>query len=135
MLLPKPVFPLIFVRWLPAARSPFPALSMLTLDNFDQQLSRDLLKEAEPYYRNGSVLYIDQDEVGTCHAEVDGSDMYSVEITLNGRTVADFFCDCPVESGTCKHVVAVLFSLREELKKGQNNRKRVNQRRVNHRKN
>ena len=89
----------------------------LTLDNFDQQLPRDLLKKAEPYFRNGSVLYIDQGEDGTWHAEVDGSDTYSVEITLNGRTVTDSFCDCPVESATCKHVVAVLFSLREELKK------------------
>ena len=90
---------------------------MLTLDNFDQQLPKDLLKKAQPYFQNGSVLYVDQNDDGTWQAEVDGTDTYSFEITLDGRVITDSFCDCPVESATCKHVVAVLFALREELKK------------------
>ncbi len=90
---------------------------MLTLDNFDQQLPKDLLKKALPYFQNGAVLYVDQNDDGLWQAEVDGSDTYSVEITLDGRMVSESFCDCPVESATCKHVVAILFALREELKK------------------
>ncbi|MBC8154053.1 MAG: hypothetical protein H7Z72_14190, partial [Bacteroidetes bacterium] len=90
---------------------------MLTLDNFDQQLPKDLLKKAQPYFLKGSVLYIDQADDGTWHAEVSGTDTYSVEITLDKRTITDSFCDCPVESATCKHVVATLLALREEIKK------------------
>lgn len=90
---------------------------MLTLDDFDRQLPKDLLKKAQPYYQDGSVLYVDQGDDGTWHAEVAGSDTYSVEITLDKRTITDSFCDCPVESSLCKHVVAVFFALRDELKK------------------
>ncbi len=90
---------------------------MLTLDDFDRQLPKDLLKKAQPYYQDGSVLYIDQSDDGPWHAEVAGSDTYSVEITLDKRTITDSFCDCPVESNLCKHVVAVFFALREEVKK------------------
>ncbi|GAB3992077.1 hypothetical protein GCM10028807_24350 [Spirosoma daeguense] len=90
---------------------------MMTLDNFDQQLPKDLLKKAQPYAQNGAVLYVEQDSNGVWQAEVAGSDTYSVEIILDGRTISDSFCDCPVESATCKHVVAVLFTLRETLRK------------------
>ena len=90
---------------------------MLTLDNFDQQLPKDLLKKALPYFQNGSVLYVEQNDDGTWQAEVDGTETYSVEITLDGRIVTASFCDCPVESASCKHVVAVLFALRDEFKK------------------
>lgn len=90
---------------------------MLTLDNFDQQLPKDLLKKALPYFQKGAVLYVDQSDDGVWKAEVDGSETYSVEITLDGRVVTESFCDCPVESATCKHVVATLFALRDELKK------------------
>jgi len=89
----------------------------LTLDDFDRQLPKDLLKKAQPYYQDGSVLYVDQSDDGVWHAEVAGSDTYSVEITLNKRTITNSFCDCPVESNLCKHVVAILFALREEVKK------------------
>ena len=91
---------------------------MLTLDTFEQTLPKDLLKKAQPYFLKGAVLYVDQGEDGVWHAEVDGTDTYSVEITLDKRTITDSFCDCPVESATCKHVVATLFALRETLKKG-----------------
>lgn len=89
----------------------------LTLDNFDQELPKDLLKKAQPYFQNGAVLYLEPDDDGIWKAEVDGSDTYSVEITLNGRTITESFCDCPVDSATCKHVVATLFALRDQLKK------------------
>ncbi|GAB3219629.1 SWIM zinc finger family protein [Spirosoma arcticum] len=90
---------------------------MITLDNFDQQLPKDLIKKAQPYFQNGAVLYVEQNDDGTWQAEVEGSDTYSIEITLDGRTVTDSFCDCPVEGAICKHVVATLFALRDELKK------------------
>ncbi|GAB3543780.1 SWIM zinc finger family protein [Spirosoma fluminis] len=90
---------------------------ILTLDTFDQQLPKALLKKAQPYFQNGAVLYLEPDETGLWKAEVEGSDTYSVEITLDGRTITDSFCDCSVESATCKHVVATLFALRDELKK------------------
>lgn len=88
-----------------------------TLDTFDQQLPKDLLKKAQPYFQNGAVLYVEQDDSGVWQAEVEGTETYSVEITLKERTITDSFCDCPVESSVCKHVVAVLFALRETMRK------------------
>ena len=42
----------------------------LTLDNFDQQLPKDLLKKAQPYVGKSAVLYVDQGEDGIWKAEV-----------------------------------------------------------------
>lgn len=63
------------------------------------------------------MLYVAQNDDDTWHAEVLGTDTYSVEITLDGHTITDSFCDYPVENATCKHVVATFFALRETLKK------------------
>jgi uncharacterized Zn finger protein len=49
-------------------------------------------------------------------AEVEGSETYQVEVELEGKTVKQYFCDCPYDGVTCKHVVAVLFALRKEVK-------------------
>lgn len=50
-------------------------------------------------------------------ARVNGSDIYGVEITLDGEEVVDMYCSCPHAAGGnyCKHMAAVLFKFEEML--------------------
>ena len=50
-------------------------------------------------------------------ASVNGSDIYDVEITLDGEDVMDMYCSCPHAAGGnyCKHMAAVLFKFEEML--------------------
>ncbi len=90
---------------------------MLTIDNFDTQLAKTEIQKGRHYFDRKAVLYAEPDSQGVWQAEVEGTETYSVEVTLNKQEIADSLCDCPVESQYCKHVIAVLFAIREELKK------------------
>lgn len=90
---------------------------MITLDNFESQISSDIVKRGKNYFQNGAVTYFDEVDDGSWEAEVDGSDTYQLEILLEGRTVQRYSCDCPYDGEVCKHVVAVLYELRQEIKK------------------
>lgn len=89
---------------------------MITLDNFDAQISPDIVKRGKSYFQNGAVTYFDEVDEGSWEAEVDGSDTYQLEILLDGRTVQQYSCDCPYDGEVCKHVVALLYELRQEIK-------------------
>jgi hypothetical protein len=53
----------------------------------------------------------------TWTAEVEGSDLYTVEIKLNNGEIVSWECDCPYDYGDiCKHVVAVLLYIRDNKK-------------------
>jgi uncharacterized Zn finger protein len=90
---------------------------MITLDNFEAQVSSDIVKRGKSYFQNGAVTYFDEVDEGSWEAEVDGSDTYQLEILLNGRTVQRYSCDCPYDGEVCKHVVALLYELRQQIKK------------------
>ena len=91
---------------------------MLTLQNFETQINETILQRGKQYYKNGAVVYTEETNENNWQAEVDGSDVYSVEIELApSQEIIDHSCDCPFEGSMCKHVVAVLFALREEVKK------------------
>jgi uncharacterized Zn finger protein len=50
-------------------------------------------------------------------AEVEGSEVYSFEIILEGKDeVATLFCDYAHEVDVCKHVAAGLYAIKEQLK-------------------
>ncbi|RAJ94466.1 hypothetical protein LX87_04353 [Larkinella arboricola] len=88
---------------------------MLTIDTFDQQLDTNTVQKGRRYFTRKAVLYLEQADDTGWNAEVEGSEVYTVEIQLQGRTLLDAFCDCPVEESFCKHTVSVLFALREKL--------------------
>ncbi|MCD8166348.1 MAG: SWIM zinc finger family protein [Bacteroides sp.] len=72
------------------------------------------MKRGELYFEQGYVGRIRKIDSGTYEATVRGSDDYAVEIELENDQVIDYFCDCPYDFGpVCKHIVAVLFALRE----------------------
>ena len=91
---------------------------MLTLQNFETEINAAILQRGKLYFEKGNVENLEETEDNTWCAEVEGSDLYTVEITLKAnKTVTNYSCDCPYDEGICKHIVAVLFALRETGKK------------------
>jgi len=91
---------------------------MLNLKNFEKEIVPVILKRGEQYFRNGNVTSIEEEGNGVWSAEVEGSETYTVEVTIKSNDkISDYFCDCPHEGGICKHVVAVLFTLQNEIVK------------------
>lgn len=104
---------------------------MLTLQNFQKQINNAILLRGEKYYNNGYVASIEETGEGTWIAEVEGSETYKVELTLkNGNVISDFNCDCPYDGGICKHLAAVFFALRSEIKKMEDQPKGVSKKNV-----
>lgn len=88
----------------------------LTLKNFERWINTTILQRGKTYYKDGAVLSIEEDE-GNWTAEVEGSDYYQVTVSiLPGEEIGDYYCDCPYDGDTCKHIAAVLFTIREEIK-------------------
>ncbi|WPQ63819.1 SWIM zinc finger family protein [Chitinophaga sancti] len=89
---------------------------MLTLKNFELQIGSVIIQRGRQYYEDGAVIDLEETDNNYWQAEVAGSTTYFVEIKLgNKNKIEDYSCDCPYDGDTCKHVVAVLFLLKEEL--------------------
>lgn len=75
-----------------------------------------ILDRGAEYHQDGYVSVFHRTETGI-EAEVQGTEVYHVEIELIGENVIHMTCDCPyAESGNnCKHMAAVLFQFEEEL--------------------
>jgi tetratricopeptide (TPR) repeat protein len=60
------------------------------------------------------VENVEHDYPDTWTAEIEGSDLYSVKIQLQGDEIVSWDCDCPYDHGDiCKHVVAFLLYIKE----------------------
>ncbi|OMP75000.1 SWIM zinc finger domain-containing protein [[Flexibacter] sp. ATCC 35208] len=89
---------------------------MLTLKNFELQVSSTIIQRGRQYFEDGAVIDLEETDNNYWQAEVAGTSTYSIEIKLgNKNKIEDYSCDCPYDGDTCKHVVAVLFLLKEEL--------------------
>ncbi len=88
---------------------------MLTLDNFEATLTSKIVQRGHEYFKSQAVETLDEDSPGNWSAVVSGTEDYEVEVVLSGKTVMETSCDCPYDGGpVCKHVVAVLYALREQ---------------------
>lgn len=75
-----------------------------------------ILDRGIEYYEDGHIIafnYSDNEIV----AQVDGTDVYDVQIILDGEEVIDMYCSCPyaADGRNCKHMAAVLFKFEEML--------------------
>ena len=70
-----------------------------------------MITRGRNYWRAGAVknLHCTQEKIT---ADVEGTRLYRVEITLAGDAVATLSCTCPFakEGANCKHMAAVLFA-------------------------
>ena len=90
---------------------------MITLDNFESCVPYRILLRGEEYYEIGAVSELEEDSPGEWTATVEGTENYSVEISMDGKEIKSWYCDCPYDGEICKHVVATLLAIRDNEKK------------------
>ncbi|OJJ19063.1 hypothetical protein BKI52_19790 [marine bacterium AO1-C] len=88
---------------------------MLPFPNFEQVIDTKILSAGYRYYAYQHIIEITLKDIGEWVAKVKGSQIYDVEIKLGNGYVEYFKCDCADGSlgEVCKHVVAVLYHIRE----------------------
>ena len=90
---------------------------MIALDNFESFVPYRILARGEEYYEIGAVSELEEDSPGEWTATVEGTENYSVEISMDGKEIESWYCDCPYDGEICKHVVATLLAIRDNEKK------------------
>lgn len=100
----------------------------IPLHSFEQTIDETILKRGLQYFKNGYVQEPEEIGNGEFEAIVEGSENYTVNLTIKNNVVTESVCSCPYDAGpVCKHVVAVIFHLQQdELKLNEKTRKRGN---------
>lgn len=87
----------------------------IPLDQFEQVIDEKILKRGLSYYKKGLVQQLDEVSPNTYEAVVEGTEDYTVQLTVKNKVVTEYVCDCPYDQGpVCKHVAAVIFKLQED---------------------
>ncbi len=90
------------------------------LTTFENEIPGIILQRSKSYYEDGAVTDLQDMENGQYFAIVEGNDDYEVDLRLSDDgEVLDCSCNCPYDGGICKHVIAVLYQVREEALVGQ----------------
>lgn len=90
---------------------------MIALDNFESCVPYRILVRGEEYYDTDAVSELEETSPGEWTATVEGTDDYNVEISMNGKEVESWYCDCPYDGEICKHVVVALLAIRDNNKR------------------
>jgi hypothetical protein len=87
----------------------------MNLHNFESCLDKKIVARGYDYYENDCVTSVEETEKNVYVAEVEGSELYTVEVELDDQAdIVDSQCDCPYDWGEyCKHQTAVFFALRD----------------------
>ena len=89
---------------------------MIPLSKFETAIDPVIVSRGEDYFSSEAVRGLKKLKDGEWVASVEGTEVYKVRISLKDENVYDYSCSCPYDMGpVCKHVVAVLFAIREEL--------------------
>ncbi|MBN1414327.1 MAG: SWIM zinc finger family protein [Bacteroidales bacterium] len=85
------------------------------LTTFEKEISNVILQRGKDYFSDGAVIDLQIMDNGQCFAIVEGNDDYEVEIRL-GRDgeILEYSCNCPYDGDICKHIVAVLYSIKDK---------------------
>ena len=87
----------------------------IPLDQFEQVIDEKILQRGLTYFKKGLVHELEEVSPNTYEAIVEGTEDYTVRLTVENNVVTNYSCDCPYDMGpVCKHVAAVVFSLQEE---------------------
>jgi uncharacterized Zn finger protein len=90
----------------------YETLKNMNLKNFQNQISPTILQRGKAYFDDGAVGMPEEEEDGLWSAEVEGSEVYLVEVELTGHhEIESYYCDCPHDADICKHIVAVFYAL------------------------
>ncbi|MDR3601047.1 MAG: SWIM zinc finger family protein [Desulfosporosinus sp.] len=97
----------------------------MNLNDFENYIEKKILARGYDYYENNYVTSVEETEENVFEAEVEGTELYTVEVELDDQAnIIDTECDCPYDMGEyCKHQVAAFLAVREiknNLSKGNN---------------
>ena len=85
------------------------------LNQFEEYIDETILKRGLQYFKEGYVHEPEEISPGNYETIVEGTEDYTVQITLKNGIVTEYVCDCPYDMGPiCKHVVAVIFYLQQD---------------------
>ncbi|WP_195571232.1 SWIM zinc finger family protein [Bacteroides nordii] len=90
---------------------------MMTLSNFENFVPPHIWMRGEEYFESGAVTELEETELGEWIAQVEGTKDYEVEVSIEGKEIVYWDCDCPYDGDICKHVVAVILAIRENKSK------------------
>jgi len=86
----------------------------IILSKFESVIDPVIVSRGEEYFYDEAVRGLKQLKDGEWVASVEGTEVYKVRISFKGKSIHDHSCSCPYDMGpVCKHVVAVLFMIRE----------------------
>ena len=87
----------------------------IPLNQFEQYIDETILKRGLQYFKKGHVHEPEEISPGVYEAIVEGTEDYTVQLTLKNGIITEYACDCPYDFGpVCKHVAAVIFYLQQE---------------------
>jgi uncharacterized Zn finger protein len=87
----------------------------IPLNQFEQYIDETILKRGLQYFKKGHVHEPEEISPGNYEAIVEGTEDYTVQLTLKNGIITEYVCDCPYDMGpVCKHVAAVILYLQQD---------------------
>lgn len=87
----------------------------IPLSEFEQHINETILARGFLYFKNGHVQEPHVLSLGEYEFIVEGTENYTVQISLSNDTITEYACDCPYDLGpVCKHVAAAIFYLQQD---------------------
>lgn len=87
----------------------------IPLNQFEQYINETILARGLSYFRNAHVSELEEIAHGVYEAIVEGSENYTVQLSLENGIITDYACNCPYDYGpVCKHIAAVLFYMQQD---------------------
>lgn len=87
----------------------------IPLNDFEEHIGETILSRGLSYFEKGRVNEPDEITQGVYETIVEGSENYTVRLTLNKGMITEYSCACPYDMGpVCKHIVAFMFYLQQE---------------------
>jgi hypothetical protein len=87
----------------------------IPLNEFENYIDETILKRGLQYFKKGQVGEIEEIGAGEYEAVVQGTEDYTVQLTVKNNTITESVCDCPYDGGpVCKHITAMIFALQQE---------------------
>lgn len=88
----------------------------MNLNDLKKNTSSKIYDRGVDYYKEGCISSLQNTGSGKWSAKVEGSSNdYTVDIKLDDKhNIKKWHCNCPYDGAICKHVVAVLLSIKEK---------------------
>jgi len=99
----------------------------MNLNNFEDYVSETIIERGLDYYHDLAVEDLQGMENGQWFAIVEGTQDYQVDVRLDETDeILKYRCTCPYKGEICKHVVAVLYEIREVSEENERNNASAN---------